>query len=223
MDAIERNAAALQQLVNDLLDVSRVVTGKLRLDVQPVALPEVVAAAIDAIRPAADAKEISVVTTVGGVGPRGLGRRRPPAAGGLEPAVERGAVHAGRADASTSRSSARRNRRRGSSCATRVPAIPPDFLPHVFERFRQGVSGLTRAHGGLGLGLAIVRHLVELHGGTVTVDNNASGTGATFHRRAAGAAGARRTAPERAAVPGWLAPAGRVPAGLDGVGVLVDR
>jgi signal transduction histidine kinase/ActR/RegA family two-component response regulator len=178
IDAIDRNAAALQQLVNDLLDVSRVVSGRLRLDVEPVALPDVVAAAIDAIRPAAHAKQIAVVTNMdeGDLCVWGdAGRlqqviwnllsnavRFTPAGGSIEVAVARA----------------------GGSLEIVVrdtgPGIDAAFLPHAFERFRQGAAGTTRAHGGLGLGLAIVRHLVELHGGTVEAVNNTPAPGATF-------------------------------------------
>ena len=134
IDAIERNAAALQQLVNDLLDVSRVVSGRLRLDVQPVSLPDVVGAAIDAIRPAAHAKNISVGHH-GRRRPVGLGRRRTAAAGGLEPAVQRRPLHAaGRTDRDRGRPFGRRSRarrprhrprRRRVVPAARLRALPP--------------------------------------------------------------------------------------------------
>jgi signal transduction histidine kinase/ActR/RegA family two-component response regulator len=178
LDAIERNAAALQQLVSDLLDVSRVVSGRLRLDVQPVSVPDVVGAAIDAIRPAAHAKNIRVVTTVEGgylsvTGDAGRLQqviwnllsnavRFTPADGLIEIAVTR--------SAGTLR----------IAVSDSGPGVDEAFLPHVFERFRQGASGTTRAHGGLGLGLAIVRHLVELHGGTVEASNHTPLPGATF-------------------------------------------
>src|SRR3954471_7593701 len=176
--AIERNAKALGQLVNDLLDVSRVVSGKLRLDVQPVAAPDVVAAAIDAIRPAAMAKNITVTTAVG---PGELtvsgdaGRLQQVIWNLLSNAV-RFTPNGGRIDVEIARTADT------VSIAVRDSGtgIAADFLPHVFERFRQGGAGTTRTHGGLGLGLAIVRHLVELHGGTVCAENNAEGAGATF-------------------------------------------
>jgi signal transduction histidine kinase len=178
IDAIDRNAAALQQLVNDLLDVSRVVSGRLRLDVEPIALPDVVAAAIDAIRPAAHAKQIAVVTSMdeGDLCVWGdAGRlqqviwnllsnavRFTPAGGSIEVAVARASGGLEIVVSDTG------------------PGIDAAFLPHAFERFRQGAAGTTRAHGGLGLGLAIVRHLVELHGGTVEAVNNTPAPGATF-------------------------------------------
>ena len=182
IEAIERNAGALQQLVNDLLDVSRVVSGRLRLDVQPVAMPDVVGAAIDAIRPAAHARKIRVDDHGRWRRSDGDRRRRAAAAGDVEPAVERGPLHA---DRRPDRRSASPDAAPRSTIVVRDtgPGIDAAFLPHVFERFRQGAAGTTRAHGGLGLGLAIVRHLVELHGGTVEVTNNTPAPGATFRSR----------------------------------------
>ncbi len=218
LDAIERNAAALQQLVNDLLDVSRVVSGKLRVDVGPVALPEVVGAAIDAIRPAAHAKNITLDTTIEGgdlIVSGDAGRlqqvvwnllsnavRFTPAGGRIEIAVAR---RGGNIDATVRDSG---------------PGVDPQFLPHVFERFRQGASGTTRAHGGLGLGLAIVRHLVELHGGMVEASNNTPEPGATFRIAlpARPAAVLARDAAESAAP---RVSAIRTAARLDGVRILV--
>ena len=177
--AIERNAKALGQLVNDLLDVSRVVSGKLRLDVQPVAAPDVVAAAIDAIRPAAMAKNIIVDTAIapGDLTVSGDSGRLEQVIWNLLSNAVRFTPNGGRIDLDIARTADT------VSIAVRDSGtgIAPDFLPHVFERFRQGGAGTTREHGGLGLGLAIVRHLVELHGGTVSAENNASGPGATFH------------------------------------------
>lgn len=176
--AIERNASALQQLVNDLLDVSRIVSGRLRLDVQSVATAEVVSAAIDAVRPAAIAKNIQLTTAIPDAAvrvsadPNRLQQvmwnllsnavKFTPAGGRIEVGVVREANEV----ALTVRDNG--------------PGVEIDFLPHAFDRFRQGAAGTTRAHGGLGLGLAIVRHLVELHGGTVSATNNAPDSGATF-------------------------------------------
>jgi signal transduction histidine kinase/ActR/RegA family two-component response regulator len=177
--AIERNAKALGQLVNDLLDVSRVVSGKLRLDVQPVSAPDVVAAAIDAIRPAAMAKNITVTTAVasGELTVSGDAGRLQQVIWNLLSNAVRFTPNGGRIDVEIARTADT------VSIAVRDSGtgIAGDFLPHVFERFRQGGAGTTRAHGGLGLGLAIVRHLVELHGGTVRAENNTAGPGATFH------------------------------------------
>jgi len=177
--AIERNAKALGQLVNDLLDVSRVVSGKLRLDVQAVTLPDVVAAAIDAIRPAAIAKNITVATTVepGEMAVSGDAGRLQQVVWNLLSNAVRFTPAGGRIDVEIARTADM------VSIVVRDTGtgIAADFLPHVFERFRQGGAGTTRTHGGLGLGLAIVRHLVELHGGTVRAENNTPAPGATFH------------------------------------------
>jgi len=177
--AIERNARALGQLVDDLLDVSRVVSGKLRLDVQAVTLPDAVAAAIDAIRPAAIAKNITVATMVapGEMTVSGDAGRLQQIVWNLLSNAVRFTPPGGRIDIEIDRAVD------SVSIAVRDTGtgIAADFLPHVFERFRQGGTGTTRAHGGLGLGLAIVRHLTELHGGTVRAENNAPSPGATFH------------------------------------------
>jgi signal transduction histidine kinase/ActR/RegA family two-component response regulator len=178
IDAIERNAAALQQLVNDLLDVSRVVSGKLRLDIDTVSLPDVVGAAIDTVRPAAHAKNIRVVTTAGDgelVVSGDAGRLQQAIWNLLSNAV-RFTPAGGRIDIVMAR----------VADAIEIvvrdtgPGVDPRFLPHAFERFRQGAAGTTREYGGLGLGLAIVRHLVELHGGIVSASNNDVGPGAAF-------------------------------------------
>ena len=216
--AIERNAGALQQLVNDLLDVSRIVSGKLRLDVGAVSLPEVVGAAIDAIRPAAQAKTIAVFATTsdGDLTVSGdAGRlqqvlwnllsnavRFTPAGGCIEIAIGRTAA--------------------GIETVVRDtgPGVDPAFLPHAFERFRQGAAGTTREHGGLGLGLAIVRHLVELHGGTVGASNNTPAPGATF-RVVLPARSAADVAADHGQPAAALVGVSRPGARLDGVRVLV--
>jgi signal transduction histidine kinase len=177
IEAIERNANALQRLVGDLLDVSRIVTGKLRLDVQRLALRDVVASAVDAIRPAADAKNIQIQIDQDGDGvvSGDPGRLQQVVWNLLSNAVKftpaGGRIHI-------------EYRRLGNNVQLAVrdsgTGIEPDFLPHVFERFRQGTTGTNRTHGGLGLGLSIVRHLVELHGGTVTGENNVPPPGAAF-------------------------------------------
>jgi signal transduction histidine kinase/ActR/RegA family two-component response regulator len=218
IEAIERNAGALHQLVNDLLDVSRVVSGRLRLDVEPVSLPDVVGAAIDAIRPAAHAKDISVVTTVseGELEVSGDAGRLQQVIWNLLSNAVRFTPPGGRIEISVARL--------GGSVEVAVcdsgPGIDAAFLPHVFERFRQGVSGTTRAHGGLGLGLAIVRHLVELHGGTVEATNNSPAAGATF-RMVLPARPADAAAPEREEPAATLVRTTRGTVRIDGVRVLV--
>ncbi len=220
IDAIERNAAALQQLVNDLLDVSRVVSGRLRLDVQPVALPDVVAAAIDAIRPAAHAKNIAVVTNMDEGELRRVGRRRPPAAGDLEPAVQRRPLHAGGRIASTSRCRAPAPASR-SSCATPDPASTPRFCrtpssasarAPPARRARTAASGSGWRSSGTSSSCTAARSRRS---------NNTPAPGATFRivlpaRSAAAPATPRRRAGGRAASP----VRGRR-FGVDGVRVLV--
>ncbi len=178
MDVIERNAWAQKQIIEDILDVSRVITGKLQLHLAPVDLVAVVKAALDAVRPAFEAKDISVEESY----QEGLG------------------VIAGDADRLQQvvwnlLSNASKFTPVGGTVAIRVsqdkkyveievidtgPGIAPEFLPHVFERFRQADGSTTRTHGGLGLGLAIVRHLVELHGGVISADNFGPRSGAVF-------------------------------------------
>src|SRR5712692_860461 len=178
LGTIERNTKALAQIIDDLLDVSRIISGKLRLDVSPIELDPVVAAALDTIRPASDAKNIrldvshdSPVGVVSG-DPTRLQQvvwnlltnaiKFTPSGGHVEVRIER--------DHSTAR----------ITVADSGEGISESFLPHVFDRFRQADSTLTRLHGGLGLGLAIVRHLVEMHGGSVSAFSEGRGKGSTF-------------------------------------------
>jgi signal transduction histidine kinase/CheY-like chemotaxis protein len=178
--AIERNANALHQLVNDLLDVSRIVSGKLRLDMQAVALPAIVSAALDTIRPAAEAKQVTIATRVDAEPPvRGDAGRLQQIVWNLLSNAIRFTPPGGRIDVTVARV--------GDSAEISVrdtgSGISSEFLPYVFDRFRQEVTGTKRSHGGLGLGLAIVRHLTELHGGDATAENNAPPPGATFRIR----------------------------------------
>ena len=179
LEVIERNVRLQAQLIDDLLDVSRIVSGKLRMDLRTVDLRVVVEAGLDAVRTAAEQRGVELVVDLGPGA--GAGRRRPgaPAAGGLEPGHERGEVLPdGAASCGCS-----------SSCSTasarlRVRdegiGISAEFLPHVFDRFQQAASGTTRTHGGLGLGLAIVRHIVHAHGGTTAAASDGLGRGACF-------------------------------------------
>jgi len=178
LDAIDRNAGAQAQLISDILDLSRIVGAKFRLDVRPIQVAPVVASAIETLMPAANARRIKVQTV-------------------LDPS-------AGLVSGDTDRlrqvvwnllSNAIKFTPKGGTVTARVERVEPNILvtiedtgvginsevlPHVFERFRQGDSSNTRSHGGLGLGLAVVRHLVELHGGQVTASSAGEGQGATF-------------------------------------------
>jgi len=181
IEAIARNANALHQLVNDLLDVSRVVSGKLLLDTQPLVLADVVRAAVDAIRLAVDAKGIQLASSVELGGATVVGDP-----GRLQQVVWNLLTNAVKFTPTGGRIDIRVGRPEGHPESVEIvvkdsgTGVEAEFLPYAFERFRQGATGTTRAHGGLGLGLAIVRHLVELHGGTVRAENNTAEPGATF-------------------------------------------
>jgi PAS domain S-box-containing protein len=169
LEVIERNAVAQNQIIEDLLDVSRIITGKLRVNTQPVDLLLVIHAAIDAVRPAAEAKEIRLRTHFGptDVTVRGdVDRLQQIAWNLLANAVKFTPQH-GVIDISLGLQNSQAEIRIEDS----GPGVPADFLPRIFERFSQADGSTTRKHGGLGLGLAIVRHLVELHGGTVEAGN----------------------------------------------------
>ena len=178
VEIIERNARTQQQIIDDILDVSRIITGQLRFETEPTDLRGVVEAAIDTVRPAAAAKSITLRTTFEpGVGPvMGEPRRLQQVVWNLLLNAVKftpigGEVRA-RVDAEGSHARV---------CVTDTGAgIRADFLPYVFDRFRQGDQSTTRTHGGLGLGLAIVRHLVELHGGTVRAESEGAGRGSSF-------------------------------------------
>jgi signal transduction histidine kinase/ActR/RegA family two-component response regulator len=175
---IERNAAAQTRLIDDLLDVARVMNGQLRLDVRTVNIAQVVHNAVDTVAPAAQAKSIRLETTID------------PAAGRISADPERlqqivwnllsNAVkftpNGGHVDVAVSRT--------GATIEIVVSdtgiGISPAFMPHVFERFRQEDAGTQRRFGGLGLGLAIVRNLVELHGGSISAHSEGTDRGSTF-------------------------------------------
>jgi signal transduction histidine kinase/ActR/RegA family two-component response regulator len=179
--AIGRNARAQKQIVEDVLDVSRIITGKLRLEMRPVELRALVQDAVESVRPAAEAKGVYLSTLLApevGEVTADPDRLQQVMWNLLSNAVK--FTHAGgRVEVEL--------RREGSRTAVRVSdtgqGIDPGFLPHVFDRFRQADMGTTRQHGGLGLGLAIVRHLVELHGGEVTAESPGRGLGSTFTLR----------------------------------------
>ena len=178
LETIERNAKAQAQLIEDILDVSRIVTGKLRLDVRPVELAPVIEAAIDSVRPAADAKGIRIETVLDPrAGPiSGDANRLQQIVWNLVSNAVKFTGKGGLVKVQLARI--------GSYIEIVVSdtgqGISADFLPYVFDRFWQADATSTRRHGGLGLGLAIVRHLVEMHGGTVAAQSPAEGMGATF-------------------------------------------
>ena len=193
LDTIERNARAQAQLIDDLLDVSRIVAGKLTLTVQPrragrrrrarhrgrspgrrrQADPHPVGARLDARRSSAT--------------PTGCSRW-------LRTSCRTPSSSRPRAGACRCSSSGA-SRRSSSTVADTGQGISPEFLPHVFERFRQADGALSRKTSGLGLGLAIVRHIVELHGGTVVAHSDGTGQGATFTVRLPLSVAARRSPP----------------------------
>jgi CheY-like chemotaxis protein/nitrogen-specific signal transduction histidine kinase len=180
LEVIERNVLSQTRLIDDLLDVSRIITGKLRLSVRPVTLSSVVEAAIEAMRPAADAKEIRIefAREVAAGEDEAIGdpdRLQQVVWNLVSNAIKFTPVR-GRVWIELSHD--------GAQFCIRVrdtgKGIHPDFLPHVFDRFRQADSTMTRAHTGLGIGLAIARHLVELHGGSMQAESPGEAQGATF-------------------------------------------
>jgi signal transduction histidine kinase len=178
LETIERNARSQAQLIADLLDVSRIITGKLRLDFKPVELRRIIDSALESVRPAADAKGILLDISVGPLASPVLGDadRLQQVIWNLLSNAIKFTPRGGRVEV--------RLREVGGSAVIRVNdsgiGIRPDFLPYVFDRFRQAEGSITRTHGGLGLGLSIVRHLIELHGGTAEVESAGEGQGAAF-------------------------------------------
>jgi PAS domain S-box-containing protein len=178
LDVIERNARVQTQLINDLLDMSRIISGKLRLDVQQVDPASVISAALDSVRPSAELKQIALHKMLDPIaGPVSGDPNRlqqiiwnllsnaikfTPKGGKVEILLERVNSHVEITVSDTGQ------------------GISADFLPHVFDRFRQADSSTTRHQGGLGLGLAIVKQLVELHGGRITAKSRGEGHGSTF-------------------------------------------
>ncbi len=178
LDAIDRNSQAMVQLLNDVLDVSRIVSGKLRLEVRPCELDKIVRAGIDVVRPAAQAKDITLRAE-------------------LDPAASAASCDAARMQQVVWNlvSNAVKFTPKGGTVRVTLDrtqsdlriqvsdsgqGIAPDLLPYVFDRFRQADSSTRRHFGGLGLGLSIAKHLVELHGGTIQVESAGEGQGATF-------------------------------------------
>jgi PAS domain S-box-containing protein len=197
METIERNVRAQNRLVEDLLDVSRIISGKLRLELQPIIPAQVVESAAKSARPAAAAKgiELRMVESELQMRAGGTAMKQPYESNDPNSAVFLGdpdrlqqivwnlisnaikfTPRGGRVQVSTERLDSHIT----ITVSDTGEGIAPEFLPYVFDRFSQANSSLKRKHGGLGLGLAIVRHLVELHGGTVGVESAGIGQGATF-------------------------------------------
>ena len=178
LDAIERNARAQAQLIEDLLDMSRIISGKVRLDVQWTDLADVIDAAVDSVRPAAEAKEIRLRKILDPhAGPvSGDPTRLQQVVWNLLTNAIKFTPKGGKVDVLLERV----NSHLEFTVHDSGIGINPDFLPWVFERFRQVDSSTTRQHGGLGLGLSIVKNLVELHGGTVRAKSAGEGKGSTF-------------------------------------------
>jgi CheY-like chemotaxis protein/nitrogen-specific signal transduction histidine kinase len=175
---IERNARMQKQLIEDLLDVSRIITGKFRLEVQSVQLIDVASAALDTLRPSIEAKEIQLVTSFDSSLPlvRGDPARLQQVVWNLLTNAVKFTPRGGRVELAV--------RREGSQIELSVTdtglGIEPEFLSQLFQRFRQADASTTRRHGGLGLGLAICKHIIELHGGNVAAESEGHGKGARF-------------------------------------------
>ncbi|HEY0170059.1 MAG TPA: ATP-binding protein [Pyrinomonadaceae bacterium] len=178
LETIHRNAQSQNQLISDLLDVSRIVSGKLRLDLRTVELPAIIESAVEATRPAAEAKGVRLTAVLD------------PRAGPVNGDADRlqqviwnlltNAIKFTPADGQI----LVKLERAGSQVEITVRdsgiGIHPEFLPHIFDRFRQADPATNRVHGGMGLGLSIVRQLVELHGGAVRAESEGAGKGVTF-------------------------------------------
>jgi len=179
LQIIDRNAHTQVQLVEDILDVSRIITGKLRLDVRPVDLGAIIGMVLESASPAADAKQIRLWSTLAPAARDTTGdpKRLQQIIWNLVSNALRFTPQGGSIGVELSECGTNNVCIKITDTGT---GIAPEFLPHLFERFSQADSSTTRQHGGLGLGLAIVRHLTELHGGTVKAESEGRGTGATF-------------------------------------------
>jgi PAS domain S-box-containing protein len=181
VEVIERNVRAQAQLIDDLLDVSRIISGKVRLDIKPVQLADVLRAALDTVHPAALTKGVRLESVIQAHAPEisgDFGRLQQVVWNLLTNAIKF-TPRGGKVQLLLEQVE--------SSLVVRVSdtgeGIGPEFLPHVFERFRQADGSPSRQHGGLGLGLSIVKTLIEMHGGQVTVQSAGKGQGATFELR----------------------------------------
>ena len=212
---IERNARAQNELIEDLIDISRIVTGKVHLEMRPFDFAHAVEAALDAVGPAAEARRVELVSELTSAPIIGDTQRAQQIAWNLLANAIKFTPPGGRVGVTLSRT---------DTTAVLVvtdtgQGISADLLPHVFDRFRQGDSSTTRHHGGLGLGLALVKHLVERHGGTVTAESHGIDQGAVFTVRLPLATAVVGTGPDaRPVVAGTAAGDSRI---LEGVRVLL--
>jgi CheY-like chemotaxis protein/anti-sigma regulatory factor (Ser/Thr protein kinase) len=176
LETVERSTRAQAQLINDLLDVSRIVSGKLTMEVAPVLVDEVVAAALEAVRPLAEARSITLAHAgiAQPISVQGDGHRLQQVIWNLLSNAIKFTPEGGRVTVEVTGDDTEAT----IAVTDTGKGIAPDLLPDIFERFAQGAA--TRTHGGLGLGLAIVRHIVELHGGRVAARSEGVGLGATF-------------------------------------------
>ena len=178
VEIIDRNTRLQAQLIDDLLDISRIITGKLRLELRAVSLRSIVEGALESVRPSADARGVTLVTNLTEATETLL----------CDPArmqqviwnLLSNAIKFTPAGGTVTVTGSRVGGLAVMTVTDTGAGISPSFLPHVFDRFRQQDAATTRAHGGLGLGLSIVRHLVELHGGSVEASSEGPGQGATF-------------------------------------------
>ncbi len=179
LDTIDRNAHAQARLIDDLLDVSRIISGKVRLRISEVDLRALVTGVVEGLRPAAEARGVKIALGASGEAAEVLGDpdRLQQVVWNLVSNAIKFTPRGGEVALSVART--------GSAVALEVrdtgQGVRADFLPRIFDRFSQQDASIARAQSGLGLGLSITRHLVELHGGTITVRSAGEGQGATFH------------------------------------------
>jgi PAS domain S-box-containing protein len=219
LEAIERNARAQTQLIEDLLDMSRITSGKLRLDIQPIRPATFIEEAVDTVKTAADSKEIRLERVLDpSVGPiSGDPVRLKQVVWNLLSNAIKFTPHGGRVRVTLERA----NGHVQISVADTGCGVKPEFLPHLFERFRQADSSSTRQHSGLGLGLSIVKTLVDLHGGSVHANSPGIDQGTTFIVRLPSTAPAREGVERRHTLATHGATTSLTPTELEGLTVLV--
>ncbi len=220
VEVIRRNAWAQAQLIGDLLDLSRVITGKMRLNVEQVVVGAVIDSAIEAVRPAADARRISILSVIEPIEApvHGDSARLRQILWNLLSNAVKFTPEDGRVEVALSKV----GRHIEISVSDTGKGIAADFLPHVFQRFRQADASASREHGGLGIGLALVKQITELHGGHVRAASPGEGLGSTFTVRLPMAVvRTQDQEPDRAPVPASAMLVDQEAPALDGVRVLV--